>query len=165
MEYHASSLRLTFAGLTKTIYIDGDFDREITKYTVIYGVYIRFWPTLHIRGNCITNAGPPTLHIRGNRITNAGPPTLHIRDNCITNAGPPTLHIRDNCITNAGPPTLHIRDNCITNAGPPCMKPWDGGISKSKRCARRPRAWFSSSCKPLWTQRLNSGCVLAYCSK
>ena len=150
MEYHASSLRLTFAGLTKTIYIDGDFDREITKYTVIYGVYIRFWPTLHIRGNCITNAGPPTLHIRGNRITNAGPPTLHIRDNCITNAGPPTLH---------------IRDNCITNAGPPCMKPWDGGISKSKRCARRPRAWFSSSCKPLWTQRLNSGCVLAYCSK
>ena len=150
MEYHASSLRLTFAGLTKTIYIDGDFDREITKYTVIYGVYIRFWPTLHIRGN---------------RITNAGPPTLHIRDNCITNAGPPTLHIRDNCITNAGPPTLHIRDNCITNAGPPCMKPWDGGISKSKRCARRPRAWFSSSCKPLWTQRLNSGCVLAYCSK
>jgi len=150
MEYHASSLRLTFAGLTKTIYIDGDFDREITKYTVIYGVYIRFWPTLHIRGNCITNAGPPTLHIRGNRITNAGPPTLHIRGNRITNAGPPTLH---------------IRDNCITNAGPPCMKPWDGGISKSKRCARRPRAWFSSSCKPLWTQRLNSGCVLAYCSK
>ena len=154
--------------MARTIYIPciyGIFGREITIYTVIYGVYIRFWPTLHIRGNCITNAGPPTLHIRGNRITNAGPPTLHIRDNCITNAGPPTLHIRDNCITNAGPPTLHIRDNCITNAGPPCMKPWDGGISKSKRCARRPRAWFSSSCKPLWTQRLNSGCVLAYCSK
>jgi len=25
--------------------------REITKYTVIYGVYIRFWPTLHIELN------------------------------------------------------------------------------------------------------------------
>ena len=24
------------------------FGREITKYTVIYGVYIQFWPTLHI---------------------------------------------------------------------------------------------------------------------
>jgi hypothetical protein len=26
--------------------IYGIFGREITKYTVIYGVYIRFWPTL-----------------------------------------------------------------------------------------------------------------------
>jgi hypothetical protein len=26
----------------------GIFGCEITKYTVIYGVYIRFWPTLHI---------------------------------------------------------------------------------------------------------------------
>jgi len=36
-------------GLTRTIYIRciyGIFGREITKYTVIYGVYIRFWPTL-----------------------------------------------------------------------------------------------------------------------
>jgi hypothetical protein len=24
----------------------GNFGREITKYTVIYGVYIQFWPTL-----------------------------------------------------------------------------------------------------------------------
>ena len=28
--------------------IYGIFGREITKYTVIYGVYIRFWPTLHV---------------------------------------------------------------------------------------------------------------------
>ena len=28
--------------------IYGIFDREITKHTVIYGVYIQFWPTLHI---------------------------------------------------------------------------------------------------------------------
>jgi hypothetical protein len=37
--------------LARTIYIRciyGVFGREITKYTVIYGVYIRFWPTLHI---------------------------------------------------------------------------------------------------------------------
>jgi len=26
----------------------GIFDREITKYTVIYDTYIRFWPTLQI---------------------------------------------------------------------------------------------------------------------
>jgi hypothetical protein len=29
-------------------YFCGIFGREITKYTVIYGVYIRFWPTLSI---------------------------------------------------------------------------------------------------------------------
>jgi hypothetical protein len=28
--------------------IYGTFGREITKYTVIYGGYIRFWPTLHM---------------------------------------------------------------------------------------------------------------------
>ena len=39
--------------LARTIYIRcmyGTFGREITKYTVIYGVYIRFWPTLHVCG-------------------------------------------------------------------------------------------------------------------
>jgi len=29
-------------------YIYGIFGRETTKYTVIYGAYIRFWPTLII---------------------------------------------------------------------------------------------------------------------
>jgi hypothetical protein len=29
-------------------YISGIFGREITRYTVIYGVYIRFWPTLFL---------------------------------------------------------------------------------------------------------------------
>jgi hypothetical protein len=41
----------TFIGLARTIYIRfiyGIFGREITKYTVIYGVYVRFWPTLDI---------------------------------------------------------------------------------------------------------------------
>ena len=36
-------------GLARTIYIRciyGTFGREIIKYTVIYGVYTRFWPTL-----------------------------------------------------------------------------------------------------------------------
>jgi hypothetical protein len=35
--------------LARTIYIRciyGTFGREITKYTVIYGLFIRFWPTL-----------------------------------------------------------------------------------------------------------------------
>jgi hypothetical protein len=44
-------------GLARTIYIYiyiyiryiyGILGREIIKYTVIYGVYIRFWPTLHM---------------------------------------------------------------------------------------------------------------------
>jgi len=38
-------------GLARTIYIRctyGIFGREITKYTVIYGVYIRSWPTLRM---------------------------------------------------------------------------------------------------------------------
>jgi len=40
-----------FVGLARTINIRciyGIFGREITKYTVIYGVYMRFWPTLCI---------------------------------------------------------------------------------------------------------------------
>jgi len=39
-------------GLARTIYIRciyGVFGREITKYTVIYIAYIRFWPTLLIK--------------------------------------------------------------------------------------------------------------------
>ena len=42
---------VTSVGLARTIYIRcvyGIFGREITIYTVIHGVYIRFWPTLHI---------------------------------------------------------------------------------------------------------------------
>jgi len=40
-----------FVGLARTIYIRciyGIFGRETTKYTVIYGVSIRFWPTLYM---------------------------------------------------------------------------------------------------------------------
>ena len=43
----------TCLGLARTIYIRciyGIFGREFTKDTVIYGVYIRFWPTLHMLG-------------------------------------------------------------------------------------------------------------------
>ena len=47
----ALALHLLCIGLARTKYIYGvgiygNFGREITKYTVIYGVYIRFWPTL-----------------------------------------------------------------------------------------------------------------------
>ena len=44
---------ITKLGLARTIYIRyiyGIFGREIIQYTVIYGVYIRFWPTLNIAG-------------------------------------------------------------------------------------------------------------------
>jgi len=44
------SIFFTFSGLARTIYnrcIYGIFGRKITKITVIYDVYIRFWPTLH----------------------------------------------------------------------------------------------------------------------
>jgi len=40
-----------------TVYIYSIFGREIIKYTVIYGVYIRFWPTLAcIHSNTHTHA-------------------------------------------------------------------------------------------------------------
>ena len=42
-----------YIGLARTIYIRctyGIFGREITEYTVIYGVYIQVWPTLCISG-------------------------------------------------------------------------------------------------------------------
>jgi hypothetical protein len=29
------------------------FGREITKYTVVYGVYVQFWPTLFISNACL----------------------------------------------------------------------------------------------------------------
>ena len=44
-----------YIGLARTIYIRciyGIFGSGITKYTVIYGVYIRFWPTLLIHTEC-----------------------------------------------------------------------------------------------------------------
>ena len=47
-----------YIGLAKTIYIRciyGNFGREITKYMVIYGVYIRFWPTLGIYNTFIAS--------------------------------------------------------------------------------------------------------------
>jgi len=37
--------------------IDFIFGREITKYTVIGDVYIRFWPTLHTNTHKHTNGG------------------------------------------------------------------------------------------------------------
>jgi hypothetical protein len=52
--------------LARTIYIRckyGIFGREITKYTVIYGVYIRFWPTLNIRGTTPQGAPPQKYRI------------------------------------------------------------------------------------------------------
>jgi len=40
--------RIARVGQNHTLY--GIFGRETTKYTVIYGVYIQFWPTLRITG-------------------------------------------------------------------------------------------------------------------
>jgi hypothetical protein len=49
--------KVIYIGLARTIYIRciyGIFGREITKYTVIYGVNIRFWHTLHINhAHCV----------------------------------------------------------------------------------------------------------------
>jgi hypothetical protein len=43
--YHAS--RVVQDYVYSVVYIRY-FGREITKYTVIYSAYIRFWPTLHV---------------------------------------------------------------------------------------------------------------------
>ena len=45
------TLHELYVGLARTIYIRciyGIFGREITEYTVVYNVYVRFWPTLII---------------------------------------------------------------------------------------------------------------------
>jgi hypothetical protein len=50
----------TWLGLARTICIwctYGIFGREITKFTVIYGVYIQFWPTL---GTCLRTSSMST---------------------------------------------------------------------------------------------------------
>ena len=42
-------LHVKYVGSARTLHIRclySMFGREITKHTVIYGVYIRFWPTL-----------------------------------------------------------------------------------------------------------------------
>ena len=44
------SLHPTQLGLARTVYIrciSGNFGREFTKHTLIYGVFTLFWPTLH----------------------------------------------------------------------------------------------------------------------
>jgi len=43
-------------GLARTIYIRciyGIIGRDITKYTVVYGVYVRSWPILLIRARIV----------------------------------------------------------------------------------------------------------------
>ena len=56
------------------------YGREITKYTVIYGVYARFWPTLHIHRIYTALANP--THITMSKDHRSGQaqfgPTLHI---------------------------------------------------------------------------------------
>jgi len=55
---HSVCIRVESATTIYIQYIYGIFGRKTTKYTVICGVYIRFWPTLykrgvHYRGVCI----------------------------------------------------------------------------------------------------------------
>ena len=56
-----------FIGLARTMYIRciyGICGREITRYTVIYGVCIRFWPTLPIQlqsSRSLGNAAPISI--------------------------------------------------------------------------------------------------------
>jgi hypothetical protein len=72
----------SYVGLAKTIHtirthircIYGDFSRDNTLFTVIYGVHIRFWPTLVIRRICIAcrivfNAYFTVLNVSNARIT------------------------------------------------------------------------------------------------
>ena len=49
LQYVPGGWPAKYLGLVKTIRCVHDiFGREITEYTVIYGVYIRFWPTLQV---------------------------------------------------------------------------------------------------------------------
>ena len=78
-------------GMARSMYIQctyGIFCREITKDTVIYGVYIRFWPTLHIKnGAGLTLAAHSTtswklracLPSHGSHLTNPAHPDKNCR--------------------------------------------------------------------------------------
>jgi hypothetical protein len=57
------SQRALYVGLARTIYIRcmyGNFGREITKYTVIHGAYVRFRPTLLICIKSLQHHAPHT---------------------------------------------------------------------------------------------------------
>ena len=59
-----------FKGLARTMHIrciHGTFGREITKYTVIYSVYIRFWPTLGFFMECTALVHVVTLFLNSAR--------------------------------------------------------------------------------------------------
>jgi len=71
---HSTCPHSTYLGLAKTIYIQftySIFGREITKYAVIYGVYIRFWPTRHMLAlnDCCTCADLERLRGRTHACT------------------------------------------------------------------------------------------------
>jgi hypothetical protein len=44
----ANPMYIAKSRLARAIYIYVFFGREITKCTDLYGVYVRFWPTLYI---------------------------------------------------------------------------------------------------------------------
>ena len=56
LDAHEAACKNSFSGCERysrvgqnlyKVYIDGNFCRKFIKYTVIYGVIIRLWPTLH----------------------------------------------------------------------------------------------------------------------
>ena len=51
IQFDAGLCYCNCVGLARTIYIRciyGNYGRKVTKYTVIHGVYVRFWPTLQL---------------------------------------------------------------------------------------------------------------------
>jgi len=102
------------------VYLYGVFGREITRYTVIYGAYVRFWTT-----QCMLLCCPhPKLRklISGVRISCTHcPPTLHTLPTYVAHTAllhcthcPPTLHALPSYTARTAllhcthcPPTLH----------------------------------------------------------
>ena len=73
----SSTARAICLGLARTIHIQciySIFGREIAKYTVIYGVFIRFWPTLNMLHYISLQAPASNTHT----LTKSHTTTLHV---------------------------------------------------------------------------------------
>jgi hypothetical protein len=113
--------------LARTIYMQciyGIFGRDITTYTVIYGVYIQFWPSLCM---CFKCRGPCAPNITALAPNVAAPVCMHqMLRPCLPNVAAPVYVPNDSapvCVHQMAQP-LRV---CIKCRGPCVYAPMEAG--------------------------------------